>query len=402
MPNTNKMKRLFLFIFLLAANNTFSQTTKFFIKSNLTMEGGDTRPIQGSVAYFVTQFDNKVKEIYPCSVITAESNIGVLLQHERELELLGANKEGGLQSIANALNCDYMVVYSLSTVGSVFDMRAYIVPYSNNKKIQSPIILADAHGPFSEKSGGPILDACDNIAEKLVRGLKQLEICVFKGPVNLHITGNTNTKKTEEHPVYCNQSNGIYRKVVTLNKHTDNIWKLERIGKNYSNGKNSLIKSTSENSFSVSEEHTVEEQNDCYKCVSGPEGFRTLMEKVTTTSDDAGVSNQSSVSGIAKDSAIVLVQFHEDNTYTINLVAVTKKVPIIEKTESHAQGICENIETAPVTVAKNTELAIEMTFGPYPGTSADKALIQKQTISKVDPVTEEKITLTIDFNLKRD
>ena len=106
------MKRLFLFIFLLAANNTFSQTTKFFIKSNLTMEGGDTRPIQGSVAYFVTQFDNKVKEIYPCSVITAESNIGVLLQHERELELLGANKEGGLQSIANALNCDYMVVYS--------------------------------------------------------------------------------------------------------------------------------------------------------------------------------------------------------------------------------------------------------------------------------------------------
>jgi len=402
MPNTNKMKRLFLFIFLLAATNSFSQTTKFFIKSNLTAEGGDTRPIQGSVAYFVSQFDNKVKAIYPCSVITAESDIGVLLQHERELELLGASKEGGFQNISNALTCDYMVVYSLSTVGNLFAMRAYLVPYSNNKKILSPVILADAHGPYSEKSGGPILDACDNIAEKLVKGLKQLEICVFKGPVNLHSTGSTNTKKTEEYAVYCNQKDGKYRKVVTIDKHTDNFWKLERIGKNYNNGKNSLIKSTGENSFSVSEEQTVEEQNDCYKCAAGPEGFRTLTEKVTTTSGGAGVSNQSSVSGIAKDSAIVLVHFHEDNTDTINIVAVAKKVPVKEKTERHAQGICENDDTAPVTVDKNTELAIEMTFGPYPGTSADKVLIQKQTISKIDPVTEEKTNLTIDFNLKRD
>ena len=402
MSNTNKMKELFLIIFLLTACNSYSQTTKFFIKSNLTMEGGDTRPIQGSVAYFVSQFDNKVKAIYPCSVITDESDIGALLQHERELELLDANKERGLQSISNALNCDYMIVYSLTIVGSIFAMQAYIVPYSNNKKILTPIILADAHGPYSEKSGGPIFDACDNIAEKLVSGLKQLEICVFKGPVNLHITGSTNSKKTEEYTVYCNQKDGKYRKVVTIDKHTDNIWKLERIGKNYSNGKNSLIKSTGENSYSASEEHTVEEQSDCYKCASGPEGFRSSKEKITTTSEASVVSNQSSVGGIAKDSAIVLVQFREDNTYTINVVAVAKKVPVKVKTESHAQGVCENFDTAAVTVDKNTELAIELTFGPFPGTSADKALVQKQTISKVDPVTEEKTNLTIDFNLKRD
>jgi hypothetical protein len=39
---------------------------------------------------------------------------------------------------------------------------------------------------------------------------------------------------------------------------------------------------------------------------------------------------------------------------------------------------------------------------PFQGTSEEKVLSQKQTITRVDPLTKEKTTISFDFNLKRE
>jgi len=394
MPNPYKMKttRIFiLLVFFLAADSSFAQKSNFFITTKLTMDGGDTLPLQGAVKWFVVQFDNKLKESYPCAEVTSESDIAAMLEHERELQLLGSSKEGAFQSIAGAMACDYMIIFRVSVTQTVFSVSADLIPYRN--QVLTPIIKAEANGSYSTSSGDQMLKACETVAKKLVDGLKHIEVCAFKGEVKVQIKSTTNTKKTEEYAVFCNHKDGSYRQVTTVDKSTENNWDLRKTGKNTTSGNIGIT---------IREELSIVEQNDCYKCPGGREGGRTSSEKKTTTADVNGLSHESQSKGIPIDDARVTITFNEDDTYTIKVEATSTQGQMTEKTEMNAEGTCDNVNTPPKTIIKKADVPLNETFGPFPGTSADKVLVQSKTISKKDPATEEKTTTTIEFNLKRD
>jgi hypothetical protein len=100
--------------------------------------------------------------------------------------------------------------------------------------------------------------------------------------------------------------------------------------------------------------------------------------------------------------ARIELAFLNDSTYTIRVKAVSKPGTMQKRTEKRAEGICDNVNTKPEIVTIKLDLPLNLILGPFSGTARDKVLAQKNTIKRVDPATDEEITINYEFNLQRD
>jgi len=381
---------ILLLLILFAFGNSFAQKARFFIKPSL--EGsGDLRQIAGAVAYFVTQFDNEVKEIYPCSVVIAESDVGVLLGHERDLQLLGSGTGGNMESISNALGCDYLINLEIGFMfGNTSFVSASLIPF----KTKFPILHVNAHSPFSSNSGDQVLSDCDEVAKKLVDGMKHIEICPFKGELKVRVVSETKKDTTIGYPVFCNGADQQYQKRITVNKYADNNWDLQKVA---------LIRTSGTIKYESSDTTTLVEEDNCYKCKSGRRGGRTYTEKFTKYAIVNGLSQESQEKGLPIDSARIELKFKDDDTYFVFVEATSRKGDLKESKEVKAEGTCDVIQPKKDTLTEKANVPLKFPFGPYQGTSKEKRLKEKpDPIVKTDPVTGEKTTYYLEFDLKRD
>jgi hypothetical protein len=382
-------KRLFLYLLFMLATCLVSNAgkSKFFVVSHLA-GAGDLRTVEGAVTYFNTQFANYLKEKYPCTEVLTLSDVNALLGHQRSRELLGVDIENAVGEIGDAMGCDYLINLEISILpGGDFGVSASCIPY----RTKFPMSRFAEHSPLS---GGQNLKNCDDVARHLVESLRQIEICPFKGSINITVKTERRDKTTESHTVYCNGKDGLYKLDESINKTSDANWKLNKTGRNSTGGTVT---------YNLREETETGEQNDCYTCSSGRQGPRQTTGKRLKTIKIEGLSTESTSGGQKVDDAWAELLFNEDGTYILKVKAASKKGDLKERIEEKAEGTCDLKSDPPENINKKTDVPLaEITFGPFPGTSLDKVLSHSDTYSTVDPLTKEKTTITYDFNLKRE
>jgi hypothetical protein len=376
----NNLIFILVFVFSISVN---ASRTKFFI---VTEGSGDEngKLAQTYLDYFESEVLNTLKKEFPCADINSRSAIAALLEHERYKQLF-TNDEYPLENIGAAMGCDYLISLRVK----VLQQKAIIVAVCLDVRKSNAVArtsLTVAHGDEG-------LNAVESVSKQIVEELKKLEICPFTGPVNVQISTNRYDKNTEEFPVYCNESDQVYRKVSTINKKSNAIWNFEKKSKQSATGKVT---------YNLFEEDIIDEQNGCYKCQSGREGGRTYYEKITKVTEISGLSNESTVEGKAVDDARIKIIFNDDGNYFIQIKATSKEGYMKISKDVRAEGTCDNINKPLEKIDKKSDVPLEEIFGPYSGTARDKSLSQKQTIEKEDPVTKEKSTIIINFNLTRE
>lgn len=387
------MKTGFLILLLLVATiagNSFAQKTQFYIKS--TVGGLYPKEIEGLPSYFATLFDNYLKENYSCTTVLTTSDVGNLLGWERQKQLLGSGSEETLKSISDALGVDYLVSFEVSVAaGEKFIANGALIPMRSRPAF--PLVRASAYSNYSKKSFDQIDANLKEVAKKLVDGLKEIEICPFKGEITVKITSTKKDEQTEEYPVYCNGSDGNFKRTTKLDNYSENEWTLYKKSFNASTG---TVK------FNLSEEVTIDEFNPCYECSPTKQGNRSYNEKITTYASLQKLSNESESEGVNVDDARAYLTFLDDGTYTLKIKASSTHGEKKTVKEVTAQGVCDNSNEPPEKTTNKIDEGILEVFGPLTGTAKDKSLSHRDTIKRTDPVSGEEETITYEFNLTRD
>lgn len=354
--------------------------SRFFICTSANNKQAETY-----IYYFESQTTKALKKEFPCASISSQSAVKALIELERQKQLFGTGDDNALENIASAMGCDYLLNLKVDVLETKVFVSAFCLDMRKSKSISRVTLSASL--------GDDGIDAVENASKQVIEGLKKIEICPFKGSINVLVRTELTDKKTESHPVYCNGGDGLYKITTENNKNSDVNWKLNKT--------NRFIVSGSV-SYKLHEESNMEEQNDCYSCASGRQGPRMYSEKIVKTAKVEGLSNESVSEGQQIEDARAEITFNEDGTYILKVKAASKKGDLKERTEKKAEGTCDIKNDPPENINKEADVPLVVVFGPFTGTSLDKMLSHNDTYSTVDQVTKEKTTIIYDFNLKRD
>jgi len=380
-------KILITFVFLLTLAETIqsqANPTKVFIQMNSFDDKGGARgtsimqALDGSIY-------KRIKKDYSCLDIFDSDGLRTILSWERQRQLLGGEGELSLQELGAALGCKYLIALNVKVLKDQAQISAIFMDNTKAKTLSRSFETA----PYGESA----IDAAEKVANILFDGLKEYEICPFKGDINVKITSTKIDDQTEEYPVYCNGLDGNFKRTTKLDKYSENDWTLY---------KNSFNASTGTVKFNLSEEVTIDEDNPCYKCSPTKQGWRSYNEKITTYSSLQKLSNESESEGVNVDDARAYLTFLDDGTYTLKIKASSTQGEKKTIKEVTAQGVCKNSNEPPEKITNKIDEGILEIFGPFTGNAQDKSLSQKETIKKTDPISGEEQTITYEFNLTRE
>jgi len=374
---------VFLFVFV-GVEQTEAAKPRFFITTS-ALGDANGKEAASYIPYFLTQVFNLLKKTYPCAELNDISTVGTLLDWERQKQLLGSGSDENLLNIAQSLGCDYLISLEVTVTNNMANISAVCLDI---KKVNA-LSRAKASGPHGTEG----LNAVKNVSKELIDGLKTYEICPFKGDINVKIVGTKKDNQTEQYPVYCNGMDGTFKKITIIDNYSENDWKITKMGKESATG---FVK------FNLSEEFTIEEDNPCYECSPKKQGNRSYKEKTTTYADIQGLSNESESYGVRVDDARAYLTFFDNGTYTLRIKASSTQAEKKTKKEVTAQGTCDNLNDPPETITNKIDEGINEIFGPFTGTAQDKVLSHKDTIKRVNPITDEEETITYEFNLTRE
>ena len=360
---------------------TKAANPKFFIASKC-----NNKSAESYIAFLESEFSNALQKEFPCVETLSNSDMLVLLNHEKQKQFLGKDDFVELSKFGEAMGSDYLVSLQVSVFDNLVSINTFCADTRKSKVI--------ARATISTNHGNPGIGAVEKVSKQLVEGLKNYEICPFTGPINIVVKTELTDKKSESYSVYCNGIDGLYKLDIFINKTSDANWRLIKTSKNKVSGSVT---------YSLLENMETEEQNDCYACASGRKGARMYKEKILKSANVEGLSNESVADEQQIEDARAVITFFDNGTYTLKVKAASKRGNLKIITEKHAEGTCDNQNTPPEIINKKADVPLnEVTFGPFSGTSLDKVLINNGKITTIDPVTKEKTTITFDYNLKRD
>jgi hypothetical protein len=388
------MKRQYLILlfiyFFLSTSEAYCQRVSFLFAGK-EVGSAQYHPGLSKFLYglFSTKLFIKINAELPCADYRNLQDVKPCVE---ELRLQGTTAFGNhdntqkIKDLVDAVkNSDYWVSSSFSEVSN--DMVRFEVECTDRKG--KSIAVISTSGAPDDLFG----EGMTELVNKFVKQMMKYEICPFKGPVNVHIISKISKIETAEYPVFCNKTDGVYRKKTTVNNKTDTDWKLN---------KNDKYETTGSVQFALNEETKIEELNDCYKCSSGSEGKRTYLEKSLNTASIQELSRKSQSHGVHIEDARIELTFLDDSTYTISIKAASEQGIMKIKSEKQATGKCDNISNNPQNYDKKIDIGLNQLFGPFKGSAQDKVLTHKNTIKSIDPISEEETLITYEFNLKRD
>lgn len=376
--------KILLLIFILTFNLPLIQAAKpqFMVAISQDADMNDTNVafcIQVLTAYIRSGF----KQQLPCAELQEMEDIAAMLQFQRMQALLGTPGAEEINNIAGGLGIEYLIIVNASTMNNRILCTARCFYYKKKECI--------AEGNF-RNSTQDIIECAHQVARKMIKELSDIEICPFKGSINVTVKTERRNQQVESHPVICNQNDGLYRHETNINNNSNMVWKLNKSGKNTTGGTVNI---------SLYEETTIEEQNDCATCPNGKQASRMLNQRTVKQANVEGLSNESVFEGIKIDDARTTIKFNEDSTYTIMVEAASRSGDSKLKTETKIEGSCEKVNKTEKE-DKKVDIPLFEIFGPFKGTSFDKVLTGSDTNVRDDTSIKEKTTITYDFSLKKD
>jgi hypothetical protein len=385
------MKYLFVFLLLciLAFQALYGATRpKFLIRVELSGKKNASGEYLADVPSIALQGEiiKKMTEYLPCSQYTTMEYISTVLGQERQRQLLGGGNDDALKEMAGAIGADYLLVLNvIADENSIFFNAICLDPQE-----RSALARVSDRAPF----GSGAIDVARRIADKFVEQICRYEICPYKGEINVHVLSEINIDTKKEYPVYCQGEDRKYILKYKELKKMDKIWKFDKVNKYHANG---FL------DFLISEETDKEIENGCYKCPSGDVYRRYYHETMSKNGNINGLSKESMIDGVRVNDARIEITFKDDGTYFIKVDATSKEDEIKETIYKTAEGWCDTDYGPPKNITNKIDIPLHYMFGPFKGTAKDKTLSYKpDPIVTTDPVSSEKTTIYVDFDLKRD
>lgn len=378
-----KTKKLLLII-LLTMNLLVIQAAKpqFMVVISQDADMHDTN-VAFSVQVLTQYIRSGFKQQLPCTELQEMEDIVTRLRFQRMQSLLGTPGADEMNNIAGGLGIEYLIIVNASTMNNMINCSARCFFYKKKECI--------AEGNF-RNSMQDMNECAHQVARKMIKELSDLEICPFKGTINVTVKTERRDQQVESHPVFCNQNDGLYRHETNINNNSNMIWKLNKSGKNTTDGSVNIR---------LYEETTIEEQNDCAPCPNGSQARRMVNERTVKQANVDGLSKESVFEGIKIDDARTTIKFNLDSTYIIMVEAASRSGDSKLKTETKIEGSCEKVNKTDKE-DKKVDIPLFEIFGPFKGTSFDKVLTGSNTNVRDDTSIKEKTTITYDFNLKKD
>ncbi len=377
------MRKVISIVFLLLFSGTIltkAANKKFFITTS-----GNNKEAGAYLPYFESRVFNELKKNFPCAEINSLSSVASLLDFERQKQLLGAGDDEALNNIAQSIGCDYLVCLKVNVYGGTAVIDAFCAD-SRKAKVISRAASSVPHGDAG-------VDAVIKVAQEVVDGLKNIEICAFVGPVSITINSDLDSTHVEDYGVYCNESDQRYHKETVIKNHTFSDWKLQRKGIPWTDGTMTFY--TDELSKTI-------EEDGCHKCKSGKrEGGLVTTITSSMKAKGIGISHDSFREGKSQDDTRIELNFLENGQYLVVAKGTSQAVTGEDKVLTQAEGTCDNQPRETKIVPRDIRIPLRVIFGPYSGKTSDKFLQEKDTKVVKDPSTNEKQTITIDFNLQQ-
>ena len=383
-------KLIFLILLFCSLTETQAAKTKFFITYRIEGDSLSKKTVEGVPGLFITLMANSLIKEFKCTEYNSIDAIRTLIGWERMKQLVGSsNDEEGLKNIAGAMGADYLIFLTLKAFpNSVMSFSIGCIEIKGKQKNINTIAYASGTNIGNIKSWDKVLE--DNVKD-IIDQLARYEICPYTGPVSVSVVTEKKEESKEEYEVYCSKQDRTYKKTTVLDKKSSADWKLEKIKK---------IKATGTINYSMAEKTEIEENDPCYKCETMISGNRNYSDISTNFLEINGLSKGDESKN--EYYSTVELKFLKDGTYTLTVKAASEKGDLHTMRMEKATGECQAFETPAVNRINKSDIGIRETLGPFPGTGKEKVLQEKQTIEKTDPVTNEKTTITYDFNLRRD
>ena len=371
----------FILLLLLAVGAEFANaaSARFYITTSTT-----NAKEQSLTQYFEGRIVEALNKNFPCADYQTRTDAVEELKWEKSRQLLGISEGNAMENIMESMKCDYLISLNIRIDNNTASVGAFCVNEKNVKVLSRTSSVSNADD---------ILKTMDKVAQQLIEGLKQYEICPFQGPVAITISSDLDSTKIEDYGVYCNESDERYHKETVVKNHTFSDWKLERKG---------IPRTEGTMTFYTDEMSKTVEEDGCHKCKTGNrEGGLVSTFTSTLKVKGSGISHESMCDGKPQDDTRIELKFLENDTYLLIAKGTSQAVTGEDKVVTHAQGTCDNQPQETRIVPRDIRIPLRVIFGPYNGKTTDKLLMQKDTKKVKDPVSGEQQTITIDFTLNQ-
>lgn len=368
----------FILLLLLAVGAEFANaaSARFYITTSTT-----NAKEQSLTQYFEGRIVEALNKNFPCADYQTRTDAVEELKWEKSRQLLGISEGNAMENIMESMKCDYLISLNIRIENNTASIGAFCVNEKNVKVLSRTSSVSNADD---------ILKTMDKVAQQLIEGLKQYEICPFVGPVSITINSELDSTNTVDYGVYCNGADQQFHQEMTIKNTTFSDWKLQRKGIPWTEGTMT---------FYTTEETKITEENGCYKCKSGREGGRTQTQTSSMNVKGNGISHESFRNGKPQDDTRIELKFMENGTYYVIAKGTSQPVTGDDKVVIKAEGTCDNMPQETKVVPREIKIPLKQIFGPYQGKTTDKILQQKETKEVTNPATSEKSTFTIDFTL---
>ncbi len=154
-----KNKTALLFLLLILAEYLHAADPKFYI-----VRSPETKANAAYLNTLDSEFFNGLREKFPCASSLSNADANIMLDLERQKELLGVGDMDQLSNIAEAMKCDYLVSLSVTVLENSTTISAFIV-----KKGQEKVISRTVESVPNDDA----INAAKRVAKKLIDDLYQ-------------------------------------------------------------------------------------------------------------------------------------------------------------------------------------------------------------------------------------
>lgn len=155
----NNKTALFLLLLILA-EYLHAADTKFYV-----MLSPETKANSACLNTLDSEFFNGLRKKFPCASSESQYSTKVLLDWEKQKQILGVEEKDQLLNIAEAMKYDYLVSLSVTVLENTTTISAFIMKKGQNNVISRTV--------ESVPNGDASIDAAKKVSQKLIDDLYQ-------------------------------------------------------------------------------------------------------------------------------------------------------------------------------------------------------------------------------------
>jgi len=376
---------LLLPIFFVLQETKAEENPKFYMAYKIECNSEIASSAQDKMFMLENAIGNKLVKTFPCINLKTQNSVHSRLDDLRKVCLLTDLPTEEIQKtisdIGSDVNCEYLVHLRMQVFAGNSTMVSCKVMNMKTAKTLASAMSTQSLASISSSTG-------DEMAEKIIDDLKDVEICSYQGKISIEI--ESEKEESTSNSAQCD--NGIITTQIKIKSKSNLNWHLN---------KNGLKKGDGDVKYDLNEKTETTINNPCYICSDGTKTMAVINDTKTVEAKVEGLSNESVYKGQKVADCKIKIVFLDDETYHILVEATSQKGNMKTTNDKKVNAPCAQGEKEKPEEPRDNEIDVplKVILGPYKGTAEDKVLSQDETkdLSQGKEIT----TVKINFSLTR-